>query len=308
MIYSYSRLKSYENCPKKFYFHYVEGVPEISSQVASKGIEIHQLIEKELNFELQIIDDKNIEKQVENAVKFTANLDILQLEHHFQNEKYQGYIDCVASEKGEIVLIDWKTGFGEPDPMQLYFYALNFSEPVRKGYFVMLNTNDIIEVSITPEYIERARTWAEELIEKIEHEAQFNEKPNPLCSYCSYLEKCAKTQKLEITKLRNEKEIEEAFKQIDILNEYVKSLKGKIRDFAKNNGNITINGKTFGEKVSETWKITDEQGLREFLESKNYDYLAIDTKKLKKLDEDLSEFVKISQRKTYDFIGGNDDE
>ena len=42
---SYSRLGTYESCPKKAYYSYVEKIPQEQHPAAQRGTRIHQLAE-----------------------------------------------------------------------------------------------------------------------------------------------------------------------------------------------------------------------------------------------------------------------
>jgi CRISPR/Cas system-associated exonuclease Cas4 (RecB family) len=50
---SYSRLGTYESCPKKAYYRYIEKIPEEQHPAAERGIKIHNLAEQYIKGELE---------------------------------------------------------------------------------------------------------------------------------------------------------------------------------------------------------------------------------------------------------------
>ena len=50
---SYSRLGTYESCPKKAYYRYIEKIPEEQHPAAERGIKIHGLAEQYIKGELE---------------------------------------------------------------------------------------------------------------------------------------------------------------------------------------------------------------------------------------------------------------
>ena len=52
---SYSKLGTYESCPKKAYYRYIEKLPEEKHPAAERGIKIHNLAEQYITGEIKEI-------------------------------------------------------------------------------------------------------------------------------------------------------------------------------------------------------------------------------------------------------------
>lgn len=140
MIWSFSRLHSYEQCPYKFYLSYIEEDKGIDNFYAENGKILHSIHEKILKNELQIekcieyyLDEfdcitenekPNIMKNTKEAcISYLENLDLSQLDDYeilgielqvnTKIGKYNmiGYIDLLLKNKTtqEIIILDHKS-------------------------------------------------------------------------------------------------------------------------------------------------------------------------------------------------------
>jgi RecB family exonuclease len=195
MIYSYSRLKKYEDCPWAFYKKYVEEVPEPPSEAKVRGKVTHHAIQL-------VLGGRTLDEAVARAcaeaelpvlpgeIRYLASaaLEYLmagdfpppyRVEEHFEisldgpgSPVLQGYIDFCDS-RG--MMIDWKTNRAPYHPcenhqLSLYAYALKemgCGEVTGQLYFLRFRQASEA-VRYTDELIDAARGWALALASEIE--------------------------------------------------------------------------------------------------------------------------------------------
>ena len=144
MIYSYSRLSTFETCPRKFYFIYILLREEEVTKPLAIGKAIHKVIEVYINYpstpieyalrngfeevdnhkdvtteelmRLLSIGQYRIEKFRNKRIQEPHNLIV---EHHFQinigrftDIQLQGYIDILDRNGRTVTIVDWKSGWG----------------------------------------------------------------------------------------------------------------------------------------------------------------------------------------------------
>ncbi|MDP4087445.1 MAG: PD-(D/E)XK nuclease family protein [Bacillota bacterium] len=201
MIYSYSRLSLYEECPYHFYKRYVEKREEPITEPLALGSAVHKAIELIL---------KGMEKE---EALFTAEMDsplplnslelrtlvekapILQgegLKEGVEIEKYfnlplssnpnaphiQGFIDLFQLIFGTIEFTDWKTNRVKYKPTEtkqlpLYAWALSkiykIKEITGTLHFLRFFKNARERMTFSEEDMENARKWAETTANEIEN-------------------------------------------------------------------------------------------------------------------------------------------
>lgn len=142
MTFSFSRISTYNRCPRGFYLQYIKKVPQIQNAFAEYGLFCHELLEDYFNNELMIFDllpkykdeftqqvihdfppNKWVDLAVsyfEEGIDYFTNFDglhgyeILEVERkvEFNIDKYPfvGYIDLIAKDKnGDLCIIDHKS-------------------------------------------------------------------------------------------------------------------------------------------------------------------------------------------------------
>lgn len=228
MIFSYSRLKLYETCPRRFYYRYILGLPEdMTTKPLAIGKAVHKAIEsiiKGAGFDEAILNgyaecDFHVEVSIEeisNLVKnASATKNMGETETYFRlplsNSSnapiIQGYIDLVNGNK----LTDWKTNWKRYDvnanhQVGLYAWALHQLKgyDLVEGYLYFLRHRKESGYFYTKADMERSRQWAlnlaNEINFKIEMLDMFPEKldelfpytPSSACEYCPFVLNCIK--------------------------------------------------------------------------------------------------------------------
>lgn len=227
MIYSYSRISKYIQCPKRFYKHYILGEDEPINEPMAFGKAAHRAIEMVLKegtdrASASILAAKETEKETGIYIKPDEIYDLLKWlpkvtgYNLIEKEILVAMSDnpfapkvrfipdiLVDEEEGEI--IDWKTGWGSSDPIQIKVYAYLASLSgynVKKAKIINLRTSKKNqEIEITQKELDEAKMWLLENICEIESKLEamllggnpdelFPEKANQYCKGCKDLETC----------------------------------------------------------------------------------------------------------------------
>lgn len=208
--FSPNMLKTYQACPKKYWFKYVEGVNvPISSLPFEKGKKIHALA----NYYLQGVNVTRLESALN-----PHELDVwhtLLANPFFQKKclksEYQlsckignfwvgGRLDAVVFEDGNYFILDYKTGSIPKSPeidYQTMVYLLCLDKALAGMYdklsFVYINLKDknnyVIE--FTPQLKAEYEKRIKEICNKIISDSLYNCNEQN-CSRCEYLKLCDK--------------------------------------------------------------------------------------------------------------------
>lgn len=174
VIYSFTRLSMFEQCPRQFYHRYILQNALLESKPLLIGKAIHKAIEvfisqpsltleqaiyeglKEVQFtkdvtyeELEQLFMKSWERIIHYREKKTYEPSSVIVEHHFQvnigiskDIQFQGYIDILDDmQDGRVAVVDWKSGwkfFQLTDSKQLLLYAWVVKQ-ITEGMF-----NDVV--------------------------------------------------------------------------------------------------------------------------------------------------------------------
>ncbi len=201
MIYSYSRLKKYEDCPSAFFRKYVLGLSEIPGEAAILGKATHRAIELRLlgnslrnsvdlalsEAEMPVNRDDIIKFITHPKVENMRKNSLKKVEYHFElpleknnpsSPIIQGYIDLWWEDFLEVSLLDWKTNRKKYSPranhqLGLYAWALNQitgNKHINAALvFLRYNTMNCCEIKdYSLNDMEEARNWALSLANKIE--------------------------------------------------------------------------------------------------------------------------------------------
>lgn len=203
-------LKTYQSCPKKFCFQYIErvNVPRLSTPF-EKGKKIHALA----HYYLQGIDISKIENTLTQNER--KNWKLLQANPYFQKKCYKsefqlsckqgnfwigGRIDAIMQDDEKYYILDYKTGSTPQNPQydfqtQVYLLALDKhlhgQKPIEFIYINLKTETDTVisfNSEIKPVY--------EKQIKKICTEINDDKiyKPNcASCMKCEYNTICSKT-------------------------------------------------------------------------------------------------------------------
>lgn len=352
MIYSYSRLKKFDpnngGCPDRFYRVYVLGEDEPANEPMAFGKAVHTAIEQILKnkagmAEAAITGALEAEKETEiyvrpdevmNLLKWLPKVDktafieqeiILSLGDSPFTPKVR-FIPDVLISNGE--LIDWKSGWGASDPMQLKVYAYLAKKSgydIKKARIINLrNPKRNQEIEINQLELDEAEIWLLQNILEIESRLErllvgedaadvFPPIANAYCKSCSKLHQCTNeniikqnsaidVQPAEIESMEEAKNMANQILQMESL---LDSYKDALKKYVEKNGEVPIGTKKFCFVPTASWSFDGKQ-LKELMENISkehgidyWDYLDFGSnsrknmaKKLKLSDKQIEELLK----------------
>ncbi len=216
IAHSFSAIKMYENCPKRYYHQRVtKEVQDTGGEASRYGERIHEFLEQRLVNDTALPPEaekyevlcQTIEKMArggelhaERQLTLTENLTPTSW---FANDAwFRSILDVLIIKEDTAIVIDWKTGKRRPDFTQLEMFALqvwkHFPEIVRiKTTFVWLK-----EMKMDTEEYSREQSdemWQNllgrinRIYESVEHE-NWPAKPSGLCRFCPAQSLCEYAQ------------------------------------------------------------------------------------------------------------------
>ncbi len=210
MAYSYSALKEYSICPRKYHENRIlKKWPFTKTDAIMYGEDVHKALEEYIgsgialgkHSRFQGIADSLIKMKGEKLVEYKMSLDYsLQPCDYFHQDVYiRGVADLIIieKEKKRAYVADYKTGKATyPDKDQLELMALmifqHFPEVTHIKAALIFLVHDVI---IEAEYhkVEAKPKWIKwvnriEEVESAKENGIWNEKNGPLCGWCPCIE------------------------------------------------------------------------------------------------------------------------
>lgn len=218
---SKSQINCWKQCPKKWYYQYIDRLPQKPSAAMQRGIRIHNDIEKFYN-NIDIIDEVVIprtdnpdlkefvkfeNKRFKSCINKDGDIDLkyfypVEQEAKVSDEKLhlRGFIDAVYinPEDDKLIIIDWKTGKYRPEAYSSYRFELAmYKELYEKktgkevGYWgiYFVDAGKLFFEKVKPVSIKAMYKNVEKAREGMEGD-DFPCKPGILCKWCNYNDKC----------------------------------------------------------------------------------------------------------------------
>ena len=207
-IFSPNMLKTYQTCPRLYYFKYLENFnPPISAKPFEKGKKIHALA----NYFLQGVNISRIETALtqEEQKVWQTLLENEFFQKEYLNSEYQlackvgdywvgGRLDAVVFDNNNYYILDYKTGSTPQNPeqdFQTMVYLLSLDKHLNGEYetlsFVYINlknkTNYVIQFNDSLK--EKYENKITEICKKITTDNIFKEN-NDNCKNCPYFGRC----------------------------------------------------------------------------------------------------------------------
>jgi hypothetical protein len=207
LAHSYSSLKMYENCPKRYYHQRItKEVTDQGGEATIYGERLHKMIEERLRDETPLPDEaKNYAPMVEAVLRGMKPDDAMLIEQEMtlnRNLKPTGWWDEDAWMRSKLdvlilrgdtaVVLDWKTGKRRPDFNQLELFALQVFTHHKKikevsSCFVWLKDQAMDRHTYRRDNI--GDLWSNLLnkvsrIERSLHSDDWPAKPSGLCRFC----------------------------------------------------------------------------------------------------------------------------
>jgi len=207
---SASSLMDHARCPKQFYWTRVRPLPRFSGPAARIGTEIHRWIERRASGQGRLLEpDDVVDLTQEELAGDPGRID--RLRQAFLTSRYadraplfaerafllrvggfavSGRIDAIYGEPdGPWEIVDWKTGVGAADPLQLELYGLACVEIWHKApedltltYYYLARDEAVSQPMSDPEVVrERVQTSLSAIGGGV-----FDPTPGRWCGYCDF--------------------------------------------------------------------------------------------------------------------------
>lgn len=317
--YSYSKISMYKQCPLRFKFKYVDGLPTKTNEAMLVGGCFHEFVAKyskrhgadfffdDYSNDLHIFLEKSLEKSgfdtetksvmIENVFEKTRNL-WKNYEHKFRENwddstKKQFELQYAIDMKGnsvnwtdssvffraifdrvetfgndDIHIIDYKTGRGENDPLQLEIYFWMIKKAGFENHVTCIFENVVdctceVKIFINSDF-DTIEDKIFDIVDTMENDTEFKPCENSFCEWCDFVGRCPAMEKT-ITTIKNIELVDiatvgQAIRAIEFLNkvdQVRKIAKSKIDYFWKTNleHNIQLENGFYGREDKTKFKI-----------------------------------------------------
>lgn len=207
--YSFSRLSTFETCPQKFKFRYIDCLQGAEASAAlKKGSEIHSLLEHYPDCEesqyrgiIQTYMDNLGKKydlsKAQREVEIALDGDLKPCEPYSSKLLFRGFADAVIDDGSSLTVLDYKTGkYKEErnqDYRQLMFYALYFLKATHytevQTAYVYVEHNMENPFTFKAEYLPNYERVLMQMIRDAEDCTEFVKKTK-FCRWCEYRDIC----------------------------------------------------------------------------------------------------------------------
>lgn len=201
-LYSPNMLKTFQQCPRKFYYRYVKNISmPVNDSVFEFGKNIHALASYYLNKENidkmeQALSQRELSvwKSLKSIKYFSYQ--VLNTEYNLafriNDVFFGGRIDALVKDNLEYYILDYKTGAIPKNPkydFQTMIYILAVSQFFKtdKVHFVYidLKNNEEVKITYTQELAEEYRNKLVSISEKIKNYDLPDKKQSCVCEYSS---------------------------------------------------------------------------------------------------------------------------
>ncbi|MGI9951967.1 PD-(D/E)XK nuclease family protein [Moorellaceae bacterium AZ2] len=310
--YSYTALECFRTCPRRFYYRYVERIPEEPSEAMEFGRAVHAAVAAGLTgrdpeaavrqMQFKTTAGEKVDEAVELALRFlrryTPQGEVLveeKIKGTVAGERIVGRLDLVEVFDGGVVITDFKTEWKKYAPsekMQLPLYAYLYLSSVgeipglvrARLWFLRFSREPVVEETITPEVMRHAVEWTRSTIKEIQEGLKlpgwmgFDAVPGSWCKTCSYSFRC-----LDFLEPGS---IVEAGALALRLERALEVLKSRLKEYVEESGCLQVNDQYWGNYSYSTWKFPDIATFMKLVVEAGedpWDYLEVSGSKLKKL-------------------------
>lgn len=207
LSHSFSSLKQFETCPKRYYYQRIsKEVQDTQGEASIHGERVHKHIEERLGAQKAQLPPEmsryeklcaDVERAAEGCEMWLEKELVLTAEFTpttwFANDAYiRTKADMIATKEERALVVDWKTGSRRPDFLQLELTAAQVFIHFPKityvtGAFVWLREDKLDKEVYTREQCETLLTNIKHKIAQIDHALDVGvwpAKPSGLCRYC----------------------------------------------------------------------------------------------------------------------------
>jgi len=199
----FSKLETYEKCPQKFAFQFIDKLPQPGSDAMDRGSKMHESIETYLNgwtsklmpeceaFQEAIDELKGKVFQAEQAIGLDKNWD--KLPDWFHKDTWlRAKADAMYIEHDKLVVIDFKSGkYRIPSAEQIELYAIvgsalypDVTSVIAEYWF--LDTGEVYSHEYTMAELIALRAKYEKRSTPLYTDVQWTPRPSTECRWCPY--------------------------------------------------------------------------------------------------------------------------
>lgn len=217
--YSYSRLSTYETCPRRFKYQYIEKVKQgdIDRSALIRGSAIHKLFEeypkapkegkfvKDFSKALESDSVKVFKEHISESGKsfrefaFGLTPDFEPCTYSSKQALFRGKVDLGYVDNNILHLVDFKTGKAKDlkyqDFDQLLLYSIYFFQKYSNVQeinvsYVYVDHDVTNSLTFNRENLEVFKAHFKSIVYLIEGDKEYNPKKSRLCDYCPFKEYC----------------------------------------------------------------------------------------------------------------------
>lgn len=217
--YSFSKLSTYNHCPRKFKYNYIDKAPKDKSDITAllKGGAIHSIIEhypEETTHKLapqyqHIVDSfvvtglgqKYLGQKSIREFDFGLTKDLIPTSYSDKEALFRGSVDYICTIDDVLHLIDWKSGKSKDPRWQVYdqlmFYAIYFFKAyeninkIRITYVYVEHDEYENDIVLERQYLNNYVNDLTNNIEKVEADEIFVKNEGKLCAWCDFRTYCS---------------------------------------------------------------------------------------------------------------------
>lgn len=208
LSWSYSRLRTYKQCPQLAKFKFIDKLPEPSSPALDRGNECHQIMQDYVESKRRSLpkDLKRHEDKLKDYRKLHTKGTITCEEQWAWNKKWKPVdwfakdawlrvkMDLCQDNELRVFGIDHKTGKFRPgeydDQLLQYCVAMLLRFPNAQEAKVGLLFHDVdapqVMMTLKRQYLEANLRKLEQAVEPMLNDTRFAPTPGPLCKWCNF--------------------------------------------------------------------------------------------------------------------------
>ena len=202
---SYSRYGMYKQCPKKYKFAVIDGLPQprLTEGPAFRGVGIHAMFENyllgkrddltsEFDYYTSFLDEMKKQKFMFPEIKLAFTREWEPCKWDAKDRWFRCILDALIVEEGTITIYDWKTGKEYPDHVnqrEVYAVAVNAVYPNIENiecYHVYLDGRALTKSVYSKDQIPAIREKWEDKVQMMFDEQWYPANPSWLCRYCHF--------------------------------------------------------------------------------------------------------------------------
>lgn len=281
--FSYSKLDTYNGCPRRFKLKYIDKLTEPTSEALERGKAVHAALadyaqyclSNGLQTDLQFLREFPGNDEVREILETFAETHIIEPGDYTFEDMWKlsmdphpwtwwGVIDLLKDEGERLIITDFKTDHqirSQTDierDTQIRYYAWMASKKFpRATEFVcgidFVRHGVLRQTTYTIDDIPAIEKQIVDRIQEVEADRKFQATPGAHCSYCSWTAECNAVKAANVAVVSTEDEAGQAAAQLIALKARVTALEDLLKPWCSENGAVGVNGMEVGFFKSESY-------------------------------------------------------